>query len=245
MNKIRQYEFIVKFLIKIAKILPNGLPLIIIRGPLRGYKWIIGAAAGEAKGLSIIFNLIEKKQLNIANIISIKKGICFDIGANVGLYSLLFSKNSKSVYAFEPLPRNVYFLKRTLMLNKVRNVFIIPMAVSDKNGFSMFQKGINYSTGKLNKSGDFLVKTITLDSFVRKRKIFPNILKIDVEGSELVVIKGAKNLLVNYKPIILLSTHGNKIKIECLKYLKNLRYKSISPINANSIEEATEFIIRQ
>ena len=49
-----------------VKFIPNNISLPILLGPLKGFKWISGAAAGEAKELSILFNLVESKPLKIA-----------------------------------------------------------------------------------------------------------------------------------------------------------------------------------
>ena len=237
-------NFFVEFLIKLSKFIPKYIPLPIIRGPLRGFKWITSAAAGEAKGLSILVNFVEPKQIAIAKKLMREDFICFDIGANVGLYSLLFSRYAKSVYAFESLLRNVQYLAKTLAYNSVKNVKIIPYAVSNTNKPSFFKEGLDHSRGKLDNNGNIPILTISLDMFVSKTKINPNLIKIDVEGAELCVLKGAKNLLSNEKPIILLSTHGYQTKIDCLRYLKKLNYQEIKILNASSIEKASEFVIK-
>ncbi|MFX0104823.1 MAG: FkbM family methyltransferase [Candidatus Hodarchaeota archaeon] len=216
----------------------------ILKGPLRGYKWIVGAAAGEAKGLSIILNLSEQEQIKIAKEIISKNNVCFDVGANVGLYSLLFSRYSKLVYAFEPLPRNLSFLYKTIEINQIRNVIIVPCAVADKNKLSWFQVGKNYSLGRLTTKGNQPVMVLSLDNFIKESLVVPDIIKIDVEGSELSVLRGSKNLLSESKPIILLSTHGDKVKKECLDFLKQLNYKILKPLDTDSIEKATEFLIK-
>lgn len=221
------------------------MPLIILRGPLRGYKWIAGAAAGEAKGLSIILNFCEQKQIKAAKELLRADNICFDIGANVGLYSLLFARYCKKVYSFEPLPRNISYLYRILKLNDIKNVIIIPCAVADKRGIYLFKEGKNHSAGKLNNRGYQPISVISLDNFVKHNNNFPNIIKIDVEGAELLVLKGSKMFILEYKPIILLSTHGDNIKIDCLNFLNKLNYRNFKPINTNSIKTATEFLIMQ
>lgn len=234
-----------RFFVLFSKLIPKGMRFYIIKGPLKGFKWITGAAAGEAKGLSILFNMVEPFQMNLAKKIAPKNGICFDIGANVGLYTLLFARYSRIVYAFEPLPRNISYLYKTLEINKIKNVIIVPCAVADKSGLFWFQEGFDYGAGKLSNEGQQPITSVSLDDFVEKSKIIPNILKIDVEGAEFHVIKGAKNLLLKYKPILFLSTHGEESKNNCLSYLKQLNYHHIKPINANSIRKAYEFLIRQ
>lgn len=90
-----------------------------------------------------------------------------------------------------------------------------------------------------------MVKIISLDIFIQLNKIIPDILKIDVEGSELAVLKRAKFLLNSYKLIIFLSTQGPKIKKECFRYLHKLRYNIFHPINSDSVYVANEFLIRK
>ena len=232
-----------RLLVFFSKFIPTGMRFLVIKGPLRGFKWITGAAVGEAKGLSVLLNLAEPFQMDLAKKIAPKNGICFDIGANVGLYTLLFARYSRIVYAFEPFPRNICYLVKTLEINNVNNAIIVPCAVSDKNGLFWFKEGLDYSTGKLSNEGQQPVTTVSLDEFVEKGKIIPNILKIDVEGAEFQVIMGAKNLLLKHKPILLLSTHGEEVKKKCLHCLKKMNYH-INPINANSIDNASEFLIK-
>jgi hypothetical protein len=142
----------------LSKLFPTGTILPIISGPLKGYKWIVGAAAGEGKGLSTIFNLGEPEQFAMAKSLSPQNGIVFDIGANVGLYSLLFSKYSKQVYAFEPLPRNLKYLYEGIKNNNRSNVIIIPCAVSDRHEFLKFSEGDNCAIGKISEFGEYPVK---------------------------------------------------------------------------------------
>ena len=234
-----------RLLVFFSKLIPKGMRFYIIKGPLRGFRWITGAAVGEAKGLSVLINMAEPFQMDLAKNITSKSSICFDIGANVGLYTLLFARYSKNVYAFEPLPRNISYLYKTLEINRIKNAIIVPCAVADKSGLFWFKEGLDNSTGKLSNEGHQPMTCISLDEFIMKSNVIPNILKIDVEGAEFQVITGAKNLLLKYKPILFLSTHGEESKNNCLSYLKQLNYHHIKPINANSIRKAYEFLIRQ
>lgn len=231
-----------KILIYMVKFIPINISLPILIGPLKGFKWITGAAAGPAKGVAPILNLTESSQLNLAKDLIPKNGISFDIGANVGLYTLLFSRYSKKVYAFEPLYRNIEYLYQVLKINNVVNVEILHLAVSDFNGDMFFREGSNIALGKLNESGKIIVSVISLDSFIFNRRIYPDVLKVDVEGSELSVLKGAKEYLKKFNPIIFLSTHSEKLKKDCIHFLVNLDYV-VNPINANDIEKANEFFI--
>lgn len=196
----------------LIRLLPTGLTFKIIKGPLKGFKWITGAAAGSAKGISVLFNCAEKKQLKLVKKNIDKKSIFFYIGANVGLYTLLFARYSKKVFSFEPLPRNISYLYKTLKINNIFNADIIPCAISNENNIDYFKRGKNASMGMLSKNGDLPVITLSIDYFISKIGIIPDVLKIDVEGVELKVLKGTENLLKNHSPKIFLSTHGEKKK---------------------------------
>jgi len=225
----------------LSKLIPHETILPILRGPLKGYKWIASAAAGEGKGLSIILNFAESQQLSMAKKLSSPDGICFDIGANVGFYTLLFSRYSKQVFAFEPLPRNIMYLSKIISINKVQNAIIVPCAISDQTQIVLFKEGENCALGRIDNSGKQPVAAFSCDDFVSVCNVIPSLIKIDVEGGELLVLKGARNLLQKHKPTILLSTHGDNLQSDCFEFLKNLKYSQIIPLNNPNIDEACEF----
>ena len=152
---------------------PAGIPFKVLRGPLKGKKLIIGAPAGEGKGISVIFNLSEPRRLKLTSDLILKDDICFDIGANVGIYSLLFAEYAKTTYAFEPLPRNLSFLYRMLESNKVNNVVIVPCAVADVDGLTWFEAAESNAEGKVTENGTLPVPVVTLDTFIKKSIICP------------------------------------------------------------------------
>ncbi|MHA1762930.1 MAG: FkbM family methyltransferase [Promethearchaeota archaeon] len=238
-------KIILKFIITSTKLIPNGLPLIILRGPLKGFKLIAGAPAGPAKGLSYLLNLSEPKWLEMGKIISSKDDVCIDIGANIGIYSLLFSRHAKFVYSFEPYPRNLDFFRKMMAINHVKNVKIYPYGISNKIGKLYFRKGNSIATGRLTKEGDFQVNTITLDYFIELTKIEPSIIKIDVEGLEFSVLKGAEDFLKRKKPMILIETHGPMITKKILKYLKAIGYNKFKLISSNDEIKTRELLIKR
>jgi len=236
-------SFAKTLLLPFTHLLPRGMTVPIVAGPLKWKKWIVGAAAGEGRGMSIIINQMESAQVDYAIKILNNNCICFDIGANVGFYTLLFSKYAKEVYAFEPLPRNLKYLIRLSEVNKITNAKIIPCAVSDSSKISYFSEGDNPALGNLSDDGNVPVLVTTCDQFVSKTNVVPDLLKIDVEGSELNVFRGANNLLKSYHPSILLSVHSDQLRTDCLNFLKKMGYRSIVPIDSEQLQEATEFAI--
>jgi FkbM family methyltransferase len=186
----------------------------------------------DSRGLSVVLGFVEPKQLGAARELATVNDICFDIGANVGLYSVLFARHCRHVVAFEPVPRNIRFLSRTLEVNSARNVTIVPCAVSDSTGLSRFQHGARWGVGRLSEAGDQPALTVSCDEFVHTQSIVPSLLKIDVEGAEMLVLSGARRLLAEQRPVILLSTHGEGVRKSCLDLLVEMGYTRIVPLDA-------------
>lgn len=130
--------------------------------------------------------------------------VMFDVGANVGYFSLLAAKAVAStgrVYAFEATPAVAERLAENVNLNGLDNVSVIHSAVCDRDGEVEFRIQIDDSEGNslVNFSGDWpriRVPAMTLDEFVARNQIDRvDLIKIDVEGAEPLVLKGAKSLL--------------------------------------------------
>jgi FkbM family methyltransferase len=225
----------------IVSVIPTGLPLPIVAGPLRGMKWIAGAAAGQGKGLSVVVNRSEALQLRVARSIVSRSDTAFDVGANVGVYTLLFARYSRRVFAFEPLPRNVRYLHRTLQLNRVSNATIVPWALSDGVGLTSLREGSNAALGTLDPSGGQPCATTSCDAFVSTYGVAPDVMKVDVEGAELSVLQGAVDTLNRARPTILLSTHGEVARSACLTFLQELAYQ-VRPLDGTDPDRASEFL---
>jgi len=238
----------------VVRLLPRW-PYPVLRGPLRGCRFILGALAGEAGGVSVHLGILEVDQVECLTQTLQRGRIFFDVGANVGFYSLLGSKLvgcDGAVVAFEPMTRNLGFLFRHTRLNKTRNVIIVPLACADEISTELFVEGENNALGRLGghdfdlTSADaqtLVVATISLDAAAEKLGLRPDVIKIDVEGAELRVLKGAKSILTQARPSVLLSVHSAELRDACLAYLDALQYQS-QPLNARSIELATEFFAK-
>jgi FkbM family methyltransferase len=141
----------------------------------------------------------------------LKPRTAIDVGAHMGSYSLILSKTCEKVVALEPQEAVRRVLLRNLRLNKVNNVHVLPYAASAKSGTSAEIVGTGSSAKVLFGKGT--VATITVDDVVKQ--FFPDkgpdLVKIDVEGHELEVIKGTWKTLKERKPLLLVEVweHNN------------------------------------
>lgn len=135
-----------------GRLLPR-LAYPVTRGPLRGARFMLGTLAGKAGGSSVYFNLSEPEQTAaLTNKLSDGQ-VLFDIGANVGYYTILGARlvgNRGKVIAVEPVIRNLVYLYQHIILNKANNVSIVSAAYSDTVSLTTFSLGQNYATGYLS-----------------------------------------------------------------------------------------------
>ncbi len=212
------------------------------RGPLKGARFILGSLSGEGGGASVYVGEMEPEQ-TAAMAWAIKAGgVFFDIGANVGYYTILASRlvgSGGKVVAFEPLPRNIEFLRQHIDLNAAANVTLKPFAVSEKKGIVRFALGPDSAMGHIGDEGELEVATTTIDDIVSELDITPDVMKIDVEGAEREVFLGAASMFETAKPVIFLSTHSDELRGWCLEHLRGLGYK-IKPLIGG--EDGHEFV---
>lgn len=133
-----------------------------------------------------------------------------DIGANIGLYSILAGNRVGSeghVFAFEPEPRNMAFLKKNISANALTTtVEPVQAALADREGESVLHlhrtnKGRHSLVDYQETDASITVRTTTLDSFFRAHKIDRvDIIKIDVEGAEGFVLDGMRETLRLHRP---------------------------------------------
>ena len=149
--------------------------------------------------------------------------ISLDVGAHFGLFSIFLQKESKgTVYAFEPTPSTIEIIKETIKINHCEDsVHIIPSAVDERpgkaiffinevEGLSLANSLIDYNNPEHPQKG-YEVNVTSIDEFVKEKKVMVDFIKIDAEGAELGVLKGARNTIMTTKPLIILSMHPGSI----------------------------------
>lgn len=159
-----------------------------------------------------------------------------DIGAHIGLVSLPFSSvvNEKAtVYSFEPASHNFKYLKRHTKYNSINNIKLENLLVGDvsKENVDFFEanevSGMHSLVMLKDKgiSGKTKRNQVSLDDYCKNNQLKPDLIKIDVEGAEVGVLKGAKETLKTCKPKVFLSVHPSHI--ESLGYSLNDMLKTI------------------
>jgi FkbM family methyltransferase len=132
--------------------------------------------------------------------------IVVDVGANVGpwtLYSAGLVGPSGHVYAIEPHPQIAGYLTRNIELNGFTNVTVLPCAAGEAVGTGMLEERINDANNNIADNGTMAVPVAPLDELIPARPI--RLIKIDAEGSELQVLRGARKAL----------TSAQHVYIEC------------------------------
>lgn len=138
--------------------------------------------------------------------------VMFDIGAYVGQFSLVASRVALDVriFAFEPTPAVFAQMQRNIELNDCRNVTCVNVALSDAPGTALLytypgsadQNSLRPLASDSN--GSVEVRVSSIDSFSKERNLDRlDVIKIDVEGNELAVLKGARESLSRFKPVLI------------------------------------------
>jgi len=166
----------------------------------------------------------------------IKEGdVVFDIGANIGFFSLLAAFKGARVFSFEPVFETYKrLLKNIKYFNAEKDVFAYPSALGDFKRESLIKFNINSSDrstiidSSFQQMGNFIlekINIITMDDFIKENKIKKiDFIKIDTEGYELKILKGAKNTIQKFKPKIAISAyHKKEDKKEIPHFLLRMR----------------------
>ncbi len=160
----------------------------------------------------------DEKELQDAIIENLKAGDTFiDIGANFGLHTLLgclLATHKGRVLAVEPIPQNIALLTKNIHLNAFDEFCQIGEValVNDPELTSVLMTAgediaPDASIVKQASQNTINVKARTLDALVEEYKLTPSLIKIDTEGAEHDILKGARHILSNLKPVLIIEVH--------------------------------------
>lgn len=203
-----------------------------------GYKIKLYPDAFMTRGIVFYTPLLDYDMMHFIQRY-LKPGDSFiDIGANIGLYTLLASSlvgKNGHIDSFEPVPKTVKRLKENISINKLTQVQIHPIALGEKDSTLQFTQEHDATNHVLNFNRDNNVNSIEVSSKRLDRVISDRnyaMAKIDVEGWELPLLKGAENLLSsNNPPVLMLEINGSFTKYgykasDIINYLNSLGYDS-------------------
>ncbi len=192
------------------------------------------------------FRQYESKETNMIKLLLKKKSIFIDVGANFGWYSLLLSKQfpRSKIYSFEPIKNTYKYFKKNIEKNKCKNIITNNIGLSNENKkitffYSERHSGMTSSRNLENLPDikKYYINVKTLDAYCYSNKLNPDFIKCDVEGAELLVFKGAKNTLLNNKPIVfseILRKWSKKFNYDpndIFKFFYDLGYRSYTAGN--------------
>lgn len=206
-------------------------------------------AAGELAGMALSLDLQSEKdywlgtyevdlQAAVADLVE-PGMVAYDVGANIGYISLLLARRvgeTGRVFAFEALPANLERLHANLALNDLASrVQVVPAAVVDGEGAVRFRVGPSGGMGKAEGSAGrqeasyqrtINVEGISLDAFVYQRgHPLPAVVKMDIEGGEVLALPGMVRLLVEVRPLVLLELHGTQAASRAWETLMDAGYQ--------------------
>ena len=188
----------------------------------------------------------------------IKPGMTvYDCGANIGYFSVIFAnlvRPTGRVFAFEPSPSSLECLRAATTLNDYPHLTVVPKAVWGCTEILRFARGpqdkslvsdhVDGVFGESSAPGGYVeIPATSLDEFVYvEGNPPPDFIKIEVEGSEGKAIAGARSLLADHHPSLLLEIHGEPGR-EVWECLKQLKYVATNIATGEVPDSADEFAV--
>jgi len=173
--------------------------------------------------------------------------VVVDAGANEGLYALFASGRVGAtgvVLAVEPSPRELMCLRHNIARNRMANIRVVPMALSDRRGRTLLHLAEDGHAGHntlgafvydIQSAGTHAVEQIPLDTLLAQQQVQQvDLIKADIEGAELAFLRGARETLRRYKPTVLCElddaalAHQDASAARLLAFLEECGYRLLS-----------------
>jgi FkbM family methyltransferase len=173
--------------------------------------------------------------------------IFYDLGANIGFYSLMAARilgANGQIFSFEPDSKAVERLRHNIARNGFQNVTIVEAGVWSESGTMNFvaadPSSPDHGTGRITREGDAargrVARCVALDDFTQGAPP-PDAIKCDVEGAEVEVFRGAKNLLKAFRPWIICEMHSDANDRATREFLSGFGY-AFETIDVNHVMAA-------
>lgn len=209
---------------------------------------VVSVAGGGLQGARLMLDMQSEKdywlgtyEMALQDAIRdwVKAGwIAYDVGANVGYVTLLLARQVGAggrVIAFEALPANLERLKTHIEMNDAsQQVTVEPYAVGRGDGTARFHVGVSDDTGRLEGSAGRItlkgesieVPVLSLDTYAYERKNqVPQVVKMDIEGGEVLAVAGMRHLLKENRPLMLIEIHSAEAAKTVWEHLSDAGYR--------------------
>ena len=202
--------------------------------------------AGPAKGITFKIHMPEDKgiwtgtyEVDFATRLAAEVkagGVAYDIGSWHGFFAgVMAAQGAAQVHVFEPLPQNVERIRQLVALNPSKSITLHPCAVGESDSEMDLMVMPATSMAKLEAStfqadetsGTRLrVKVRCIDAMIAAGEIAPpSLMKIDVEGAEVMVLSGARETIAKHRPVIFMEVHSAALLAECEQLLAAEGYR--------------------
>jgi FkbM family methyltransferase len=160
-----------------------------------------------------------------------QKNVFVDVGSNVGIFSIIGSQVFKNVHSFEPVKENYLNLQNNIKINNTKNIKAYNCALGSKSEYGQIVLNKFNSGGskvkKNKKIDENSIKIINLDKLNIKNV---SLIKIDVEGSELDVLKGSKNTIRFFSPTLFVEVSSKLTNIKKISSFLGKDYMIFSAV---------------
>jgi FkbM family methyltransferase len=222
----------------------NLLPIDIVEIGNEFEKRTLALLRGDYNGQKIRQDgTYERHFTELAKTVVNQKDYVIDMGANLGYHTLTLAKlvgNEGRVFAFEPQRITFQQLNCNVILNRLGNVYTFNAALGESESFAHIELAdyykvvegsfaTNIGNTSINLTGDGdKIPVMTVDSLNLPRL---NFIKIDIQGSELSALMGAKNTIMKYKPVMIVEIEGHQLEKfkttpkMLIKFIKKMGYR--------------------
>jgi FkbM family methyltransferase len=216
-----------------------------LKAYLDGHEFLHVVDVGPARGLKFPVLLPEDKgvwtgtyesRFTVALASAVRPGnVCFDIGGWRGYFSgVMALAGASKVVVFEPMPENAARIRKMIDCNPDLAIELVQSAVAESDGRLEFLIMPESSMGKLAEStfqptapesGKVTVNVVSLDSMIEASEIAPpDVVKIDIEGAELLALRGFAGTIEKHKPALFIEIHSRQLAKGCKEFLERLGY---------------------
>jgi FkbM family methyltransferase len=218
----------------------------IVSQTLDGREFEYCVDAGPAQGITFRVKMPEDKgiwtgtyEIDFAKQLAANvtpRAVTYDIGGWHGFFAgVMAAQGASQVHVFEPLPANAERIRDLVSLNPERKITLHKVAVGETEGEMDLLIMPYTSMAKLEASTfqpdataaeRVRVKVRSIDTMIENGEIAPPaLIKIDVEGAELLVLKGAAAALRHYRPVVFAEVHSSRLLKECKDLLEAIGYR--------------------